>query len=232
MTSMRACTKCLRSFPFTAEFFTRRSDTLIGLRSQCKPCTNARDKRWANNPEKERQRVKAYRLANPETVQNTKKRWNDANREHNTEMHRLWIAKNRDHANAYQREYNKKNSDKIREINKKKTKKRLQNDPAYRIQMNLYSRMRLGLRRVGAVKKGRYVELIGCTYTELKAYIGDKLESGMTWENYGGWHIDHIIPCAAFDLTDPEQQWACFHYTNLQPLWAEDNLKKGTKILE
>jgi DNA/RNA endonuclease G (NUC1) len=55
----------------------------------------------------------------------------------------------------------------------------------------------------------------------------------MNWENYGknGWHIDHIIPCASFDLTDPKQQKNCFHYTNLQPLWAADNIRKSDKIL-
>ena len=54
----------------------------------------------------------------------------------------------------------------------------------------------------------------------------------MTWENHGryGWHIDHIMPCSSFDLTDPEQQKKCFHYTNLQPLWAHENMSKGAKI--
>ena len=62
----------------------------------------------------------------------------------------------------------------------------------------------------------------------------DHLESlfvpGMTWDNQGEWHIDHVIPCAAFDLTDPAQQSECFHYTNLQPLWAVDNLKKAARL--
>jgi hypothetical protein len=52
----------------------------------------------------------------------------------------------------------------------------------------------------------------------------------MTFDNFGKWHIDHIIPCASFDLTKPEQQRQCFHYTNLQPLWAFENLSKGSKI--
>jgi hypothetical protein len=52
----------------------------------------------------------------------------------------------------------------------------------------------------------------------------------MTKENYGKWHTDHIIPCAAFDLSDPKQQTKCFHYSNIQPLWAEENLRKGAKL--
>ncbi len=53
----------------------------------------------------------------------------------------------------------------------------------------------------------------------------------MSWENYGKWHVDHILPCASFDLGKPEEQFKCFNYKNLQPLWATDNLKKQAKIL-
>ena len=60
-------------------------------------------------------------------------------------------------------------------------------------------------------------------------YIEAQFKPGMTWERYGEWHVDHIRPCASFDLTDPKQQKICFHYSNLQPLWAADNIKKGAK---
>ena len=76
-------------------------------------------------------------------------------------------------------------------------------------------------------------ELIGCTIAELKTYLEKQFEIDMHWKNHSikGWHIDHIKPCASFDLTDPEQQKACFHFSNLQPLWAKDNYSKGSKIL-
>jgi hypothetical protein len=73
------------------------------------------------------------------------------------------------------------------------------------------------------------MELIGCTKDELRTYLEGLFLEGMTWENYGkrgGWQIDHIKPCASFDLTNQDQQKECFHYSNLQPLWADDNLKK------
>jgi hypothetical protein len=70
--------------------------------------------------------------------------------------------------------------------------------------------------------------LIGCSKPELVAHIEAQFQPGMSWENYGrgGWEIDHIIPCGAFDLTEPAQQRACFHFTNLRPLWRIDNLRR------
>lgn len=73
--------------------------------------------------------------------------------------------------------------------------------------------------------------LLGCPISYFIKWLESKFESGMTWKNYGEWHIDHIPPCASFDLIKPDQQKICFHHTNLQPLWAKDNLSKGTKQL-
>lgn len=74
-------------------------------------------------------------------------------------------------------------------------------------------------------------DLIGCKVDFLMGYLESKFQTGMTWENYGfeGWHIDHVRPCASFDLSKSEEQKACFHYSNLQPLWKRDNLSKGSK---
>jgi hypothetical protein len=82
--------------------------------------------------------------------------------------------------------------------------------------------------------KGRYkskstIELLGCSVEEVWNHLESKFKAGMTKENHGLWHIDHHRPCASFDLADPKQQAKCFHYTNLKPLWATDNLKKGAK---
>ena len=81
-------------------------------------------------------------------------------------------------------------------------------------------------------KSDRTEKLIGISIKELKVYIENKFKSGMTWDNYGfyGWHIDHIRPLSSFDLTTPEGQKEAFHYTNLQPLWAKENLHKHSKI--
>lgn len=75
-------------------------------------------------------------------------------------------------------------------------------------------------------------KLVGIDVSGLKRYLESKFQEGMTWDNYGtGWHIDHIIPCAAFDLTRKDEQLRCFNYHNLQPLWSEENLIKGDKYV-
>ncbi len=79
-------------------------------------------------------------------------------------------------------------------------------------------------------KSSHTLQLLGCSIDFLKQHLESKFKSGMTWENYGKWHVDHIKPCASFDLSKPEEQKKCFNYNNLQPLWAVDNLRKGCKI--
>jgi hypothetical protein len=84
----------------------------------------------------------------------------------------------------------------------------------------------------GGTKPSSSIELLGCTVEEARAHIERQLLPGMTWENHGEWHIDHVRPIASFDLTDPEQVRACAHFTNLQPLWAADNLAKGARLAD
>lgn len=105
----------------------------------------------------------------------------------------------------------------------------------FKLLCNLRSRLKYALN--GTSKSARTMELIGCTTEFLREYLSSKFIEGMSWDNYGGkdvrlgWHMDHIIPCASFDMKDAEQQKRCFHYTNLQPLWGIDNLRKGRKII-
>lgn len=100
------------------------------------------------------------------------------------------------------------------------------------IRLTCLMRARVTAAMNGTSKAASIRELTGCSLAELKTHLEGQFQSDMTWENHGmeGWHIDHIRPCASFDLTDPEQQRKCFHYTNLQPLWAVDNLSKGSKV--
>jgi hypothetical protein len=103
--------------------------------------------------------------------------------------------------------------------------------PEYRIEKNLRTRIYCALHQQRTNKNSHLLDLVGCGLDELKAYIEAQFLPGMTWDNYAidTWHIDHIKACSTFDLTKEEEQKKCFNYTNLQPLWAIDNIKKGNK---
>ena len=97
--------------------------------------------------------------------------------------------------------------------------------PHERLKSALRSRLHSCLKR----KEGNTMDFVGCPLPQLQAHLEDLFTENMTWDNYGEWHVDHIKPCASFDFTDDEEVKKCFHYTNLQPLWAKDNLSKGAK---
>jgi len=104
--------------------------------------------------------------------------------------------------------------------------------PQIKIANALRTRIKYLLKRVDKPKTAHTEEIIGISHEGFREYIKSTWKPGMTWENYGvgGWHIDHIIPCAAFNLLDPEQQKKCFHYTNMQALWEIENISKGCKL--
>ncbi len=104
-------------------------------------------------------------------------------------------------------------------------------DAEFKLAKNIRSRTRLALKKWDTKKCASTEVLLGSTISEFKNYFCSLFKDGMTWEYFmaGEIQIDHIKPCSKFDLTDHEQQRQCFHYTNLQPLWWRDNLKKGAK---
>lgn len=136
-------------------------------------------------------------------------------------INRKYYAKNRVKCIANQKSYAEANREKWRG----RRRLRRQTDLNYKLRLNLSSRILLALKR--NTKSAGTKELIGCSIPYLNIWLELQFQDGMTWANYGEWHIDHIKPCKLFDLTCPNQQKQCFHYTNLQPLWAEKNLRKA-----
>lgn len=148
-------------------------------------------------------------------------RWHYLNNlEKITEQIKLWQENNKEKVRKAGRKYDKKRNRAEYMRNRRK------ND----INIKLAHNLRVQLRRTVKInKKDSALELVGCNLEQLKSHLENQFTEGMNWDNYAykGWHIDHIIPCSAFDLSDPEQQKKCFHYTNLQPLWWYDNLSKS-----
>jgi hypothetical protein len=212
---MKICPKCGVE-KRESEFGIRKSGFRAGqFRGECKPCEKARlANYWAEHKEKRRQQRKSWRVrdrkVNPEKWAAEAK----VRRERDPEK-----------ANRIAREWRKQNPEKVRVIQKTHRK----SHPLRVISDRLRTRVNAVLR--GRCKSAHTLELLGCSLEHLKVWLAFYFQPGMSFANYGLWHIDHIRPCASFDLSNPVQQRECFHYTNLQPLWAKENMSKGTKEL-
>lgn len=137
---------------------------------------------------------------------------------------------NKDKLSAYSKEYFKKNRKTVNE----KLRQKLKEDNTFRLATRLRTLIYAHLKRKGISKLAPAFKLTGCTHSELRNHLESLFLPGMSWSNHSreGWHIDHIKPCSKFDLTIKEEQYKCFHYSNLQPLWAIDNIKKGNRELQ
>ena len=201
-------------------------------------------KRRASDPaflEKCREAGRKSREKRKETVVKQVAEWKANNKEKVVEYNKQYAIDNKDAIKARRTVYRiekkaeifektqawkDKNKERIKSYNKEYTAKRYKTDPIFKLKINQRSRTRAVLK---SNKKCLTHELLGCSFEELKAYIESLFVDGMNWENMGMWHIDHIIPLAAFDLSVEINQKLAFNYKNLQPLWAKDNLKKGAK---
>ncbi len=156
-----------------------------------------------------------------------------ANKKKRNDYSSNYYYKNRGVLLERQKEYLKKNKDKFREKNKLRQRRKIKDNINYKLSSNIRCRINNALRMNNIIRNNKSNVLLGCTINELKEHLEKQFTNGMNWNNWGkfGWHIDHIIPCASFDLTKESEQLKCFHYSNLQPLWATDNLSKGRKII-
>lgn len=137
-----------------------------------------------------------------------------------------YYQKNKDKIVIREKEYKKKNKDRIKKNRNIYLKKKRKTDINFRILLNLRRRINKVLKH--NFKSKKTVELIGCSTEKLKQHLEEQFTFGMNWKNYGfGWHVDHHLPCASFDLSKEEEQMKCFNYLNLQPMWATENIKKG-----
>lgn len=206
-------------------------------RTECKECSK---KYKESVKEQTKLQKQQYYLDNKEHILNRCKEYE----KRNVEKVKIRKKKYRDsHKNEYRKymeTYKVNNREKRRNYDNNK----LKIDINYKVKRNLRGRIWSALK--GLCKSKSTIELLGCSLEEFKQYLQLKFQLGMTWDNYGsnGWHIDHIKPCDSFNLTNLEQQKQCFHYSNLQPLWATKqiaekygcfdcitNLEKSNKIL-
>lgn len=190
----------------------------FGVCSLCKNCYSDYNKRrWSENTR--------YRQRAIERNREWKKNNIDKVRAYSHHSRR-WAIENPELVAAYKRKYKK--TDKGKEAERRYRKTRLESDINYRIAHHLGCRLSKAIRR--DQRAGSAIRDLGCSISEFKAYIETLFREGMSWENYGEWQIDHILPLSKFDLMDRNQFLKACYYTNLQPLWAEDNRRKSNRV--
>lgn len=199
----KLCTKCSIDKNYTEFYQNKYSKS--GLSSHCKSCLRNRDQ----SPE-----------------------WKKKNKEKSSK----WYAENKEEyrkrQNKYYREvYYKENKEKLVKKSILLNKKRYHSDVGFRISHHVSSRIRLS---VFGNEKGRIFDLLGYSKNEFIAHFEARFNKGMSWDNYGDWQIDHIKPISKFTIKSYQclDFKKCWSLSNLQPLWAEDNRKKGSKYEE
>lgn len=172
--------------------------------------------------EKQREQSNAYYATNREQVLAYYKELPEELKERRRARARAWRARNKARKAAYDQKWREENRGRWLELQREARSK-----PERKMVSNLRRRLREFIR----VKKGKSSSFFGCTPAFLRKHIEQQFERGMSWENYGEWHVDHIRPCASFDLAKLDERRACFHWSNLRPLWAEENITKGAKMI-
>jgi hypothetical protein len=206
-------------------------------------------KAWREkNKERLKEKRKAYRDANREQKKEQNKRYREKNkekikawREKNKEKAKAYREANRDKIKAYeydnkerlreyQKAYYKTNKEEINEKKKAYSKERRKKDPLFKLKGRLRCASYKAFK--GQRKPKKTEELLGCTYNDFKDYITAQFVGNMTWENYGDvWHVDHIIPLATIkDVSQIDLISSLCHYSNLQPLFADDNHSKNDRL--
>lgn len=212
---------------------------------------NHHEKYYEQNKEKILEYSSKYHKENKDHYKNIHRQWKENNIERNEQNIEKWKRENleywkvwrekypekyetkkKDDVEKYKlqrKQYQKNNKERINKNNSLYNKKKRAENIQFKILTNL--RHRLWCSFKGLTKSQSTLDLLGCSIEKALKYIESKFLPDMTWENYGmyGWHIDHIRPLSSLNLIDPEEQKKACHYSNLQPLWAEDNLSKGAK---
>lgn len=204
----KQCSVCCKDHSLN-QYHKKRS-AADGYRSECKDCVRIYQQK--------------YRQPRREKHKEYCRQWYERNRAAVQE----YINANKERRNANSRAWNQANPDK-RRVADQKYRQAVARDPVKKLRSVLRSRLISALR--GKSKGASAVRDLGCSIDELRVYLESQFTPGMSWANWSkdGWHIDHVRPLSSFDLTDPEQCRQACHYTNLQPLWATENLRKGDK---
>jgi len=212
---MKSCSKCKELKPITE--FSKDITKKSGYQSQCKVCIKVYKKANAD-------RVKEYNKQYYKTNADRVKEYYQANEDKLKERRKQYRKANADRVKEYLKQYQKANRDKINSYITERRKR----DPLYKLKHNTRNLIRQSIKNNGYTKNSKTNQILGCSYEQFKQHIELQFTEGMNWDNRNLWHLDHIIPIS-LGLTE-EEILALNHYTNFQPLWAEDNIQKSNNI--
>ena len=227
---MKECSKCHKIKPINDFHLNCKSKDKHN--SQCKICSLETGKIWAmGNREKCRKASRRWINTHKEEHKNRNREWAKANQTKVLERVKTWRKLNPEKVKAIESRWRKANPEKMKALNRRRTIRKF-STPQGRLNHNLSAFIWQSLK---GNKRGRKWEtLVGYTLEELKLHLEFQFKDGMSWENYGrnGWWIDYIIPRGVFNFEKPEDDdfKRCWSLGNLQPLWAEDNIKKSDKL--
>jgi len=176
---------------------------------------------YYDNYEKTKKKLRKYKKLHKKELQIKKRDYYQLHKLERIKYSKNYRLLHIKESQEYSKEYTKKHK---KEINRYLLIKRKTN---INFKLTCYLRHRINMALKGNPKLSTTMKLVGCSIDKLKNHLESKFQPGMSFSNYGKWHIDHIIPCARFDLIKASEQRKCFHYTNLQPLWAKDNFRKN-----
>ena len=230
--SYKACTKCGKQKVMSD--FPRSKGHKGGFNTHCKECKNSRLRKTRNNDpqlmEGNRERCREYY-----NIRKNDPLWMEKKAKQSKEYRK--DPKNQQRHKDYLKEYYK-DPDNIRQAQKARREywERHKDDPHFKLNHNIATSMRLSLKNISGCSFSRWEDLVGYTVDDLKKHLEKQFTDGMSWSNYTlyGWHIDHRVPKSIFNYTKPEHLdfKRCWSLDNLQPMWATENLSKGTKITE
>lgn len=210
---VRLCVDCKELIPIV--LFNKDKSTKSGLMTRCKKCSNNRTKEWRS-----KNIDKVLQYGRDKYIKTREERINYSKK---------YRAENPDKVKEYRNEYNRTHKEELKEKRKIYCRDKYKTDVTYRIRHSMSHRFRDA---VVLKQQGRsWNEYVDYSVDDLLTHLEKQFVDGMSWDNYGEWHIDHRIPIASFDLTNVEQIKDCWSLSNLQPLWAIDNMKKKDKVL-
>jgi hypothetical protein len=161
------------------------------------------------------------------------KKWRDSNKVYMSNKSKTWYEQNKEHRKEYLKEYRENNIEKIRKTKRDYERNRKARDPLYKLISNFRTAIYQVLKESNVVKNEHYFDVLPYSQEELIQHLENQFTDDLTWDNYGEWHVDHIIPISSFNIQEmgDEEFIKCWSLENLQPLWGEENIRKSNSVL-